>query len=305
MQTITDEVGSGPIAIYARTDDTRAEEREPFLQTDDDITSGLDDRQRKIEIGYRPDKPLPLTSLVNAVDDGPRTAANDNTTSHSLPAKRSKSFPGKELFERGELGIGEQLNRRHWHDAVRFQRDHMLVSGEAEDDDAIANWRELMPEFFEGYSGLLASIESDAGLVLDDDMEFSDSKTSAAGEVVDFARWCPSRDLHKPAYRIQAKQAIALAAHYLGHDYAILNALMNRSWTLQMIGETEGYNDRAAASACGKGMVRSALRNLSRFYLGLDRLERGCEKPTAVWPLVGTSAWLFAESPNAGWKRAA
>jgi hypothetical protein len=52
-------------------------------------------------------------------------------------------------------------------------------------------------------------------------------------------------------------------------------------------------------------MVRSALRNLSRFYLGVDRLESGFEKPNAVWPLVGTSAWLFAEAPDAGWKRAA
>jgi hypothetical protein len=299
LQTITDEVGSGPISISTPTDlehDIRAIERNPAQETNENITPGLDDDQRRIEINYRPDRQLPLGSLTNTIDNGPvPRAANDN---------KSKSSLINELFERGELGINETLNRRHFHDAMRFRRDHMLVSGEVTDDDAVDEWRELMPDFFEGYSGFTTTIEPDQGLLLDDDMEFSDSKSSAAGEVVDFARWCPMRDLHKPAYRIQAQQAISLAAADLGHSYAILNALLTRSWTLQMIGETEGFKGRASASACGKGMVRSALRDLSKFYLGLDRLESGFEKPIAVWPLVGTSAWLFAESPDAGWKRA-
>jgi hypothetical protein len=77
----------------------------------------------------------------------------------------------------------------------------------------------------------------------------------------------------------------------LGNDYEVLCAAIERGWTNQKIGETEGYTDRASASACGKGMLRSALRNLSRFYVSLDRLEERGERPPDVWPLVGAYTW--------------
>jgi hypothetical protein len=99
------------------------------------------------------------------------------------------------------------------------------------------------------------------------------------------------RDMPPHALSISAKQAVALAAEVLGSDYAVLYAAIDRSWSNRWLGETEGFTDRASASACGKGMLRGALRNLSRFFLSLDRLEAGIERARDVWPLVGTSAW--------------
>jgi hypothetical protein len=84
----------------------------------------------------------------------------------------------------------------------------------------------------------------------------------------------------------------------LGADYDVLEAFIVRRWTLKEVGETQGYKDRASASACGKGMIRSALRNLSRFFISLDRLEERGHRPQDVWPLLGTLNWPVKSTPG-------
>jgi hypothetical protein len=125
LQTITDDVSSGRIDISTPDDiddNGRAEERVFIPQTNEDITPALDGKRYKVEFGYRPDTPPPLATPVTTVDDGPPAIAP--------PANDNKSKPSQinELFKRGELGIDETLNRRHFHDAMRFISDHTVAT---------------------------------------------------------------------------------------------------------------------------------------------------------------------------------
>jgi hypothetical protein len=277
MRTITNEVGSGPISISTPDDfefkcDRRAEGRSPLPETNDNVTPAIDGRQKKTEIGYRPDKPPPAASVVTAIDGGrcPQPA-NDN---------RHVRYHLREMAQRGELGINEPENRRHWYDAERFKIDLATSQGEFPNDSAAIDWRELaLPYLGEE----MASFDTDAGLTLNDDGEFVDTDMPGECGVVDNAKGEPDqiRVLH-------ALQLIALAQDVLGHDFKVNKRLVADNWTARMIGEDEGFMDRASASACGKGIIRSALRNLSRFYVGIDRLEESGQRPPDVWPLVGT-----------------
>jgi hypothetical protein len=209
-------------------------------------------------------------------------AANDNAANarQRLAGGDTKSDPLKELYERGELGISEPENRRHWFDAQRFRRVHADARGEP--DNSRVDWRELMKEFFEGYFGdsLTGFADADDDLILNDDLEFDDPTTPPDGEAV-----AP----HIGA--LYGQQVVSLMTEVLGGDYEVLFAAIERRWTNRSLGEREGFTDRASASACGKGMLRGALRNLSRFYVGLDRLEGRGDRPQDVWPLVGTLNW--------------
>jgi hypothetical protein len=310
MQTITDEVGSGPIRAitYAvaeevigsiredRTDGARLDlgERVPVSKSRNvDITSGLDGKRERCELNTSVyDRPLDLGVIVGTVDNGPNLkAANDNNAlARKINSGVVKRYPLKEMFERGDLGINEIENRRHWFDSQRFKKVHANARGEP--DNSEDNWRELLQEFFEGYmNNVVTAIDGgDKGLSLSDDMEFEDSATPADFGAVDNAGWSPY-DLAPLAHQSYAQQVVALMADVLGSDYRVLCAAIERGWTSQQIGETEGYTDRGSASACGKGMLRSALRNLSRFYVGLDRLEERGGRPPDVWPLVGAYTW--------------
>jgi hypothetical protein len=277
LQTITDEVGSGPIGVYAPHDfdeDVRADERKPISQTNGNITSEMDGKQRTIKISYRPDKPPPLTTLVNALDGGPQPQpSNDN---------RPARYHLREMAQRGELGINEPENRRHWFDACRLKRDISTSTGEFLNDSAASDWRELALPHLD-LDETIVSFARDNGLTLNDDGEFQDTDVPNDCATVDNAEgeYDQIRTLH-------TRQVVSLAEDVLGHDYKVLTYLILDNWTARTIGENEGYMNRATASACGIGMIRSALRNLSRFYLKLDRLEQSGERPVDVWPLVGT-----------------
>jgi hypothetical protein len=273
LQTITDEVGSGPISIstpYDLDEDGRADERN-LAPPNENVTPALDDDRRKIEISYRPDQPLPHSSLVSTLDNGrcPQPS-NDN---------RPARYHLRELAQRGELGINEPENRRHWFDAERLKRDIAISTGEPLNNSAANDWRELMMPSVDDEPVPLGA-DAD-GLTLDDDLEFQDNDAPGHCAVVDNAEGeCDQIRF------LEARQIVSLIEDVLGHDYKVLTSAIVKNWTCQMIGEDEGFMNRATASGCGKGMLRSSLRNLSRFYLKLDLLESG-QRPHDVWHLIG------------------
>ncbi|MDH2357695.1 hypothetical protein QCM80_45345 [Bradyrhizobium sp. SSUT112] len=224
----------------------------------------------------------------------PKQAANDN-----------HGWPLKEMYEKGDLGINEIENRNHWFAVVRLKRV-LSDSREEPDNRAVVqdDWRELVPEYLEIHedSLIVQPATDEHSMKQDFDPEFVDSFKDGPG-FVDNASWNPHRDIPPHARCLQAKQTLALAADILASDYPIIIAAVDRRWTLRQIGETEGYKDRVTAAACGKGMLRSSLRKLSTFFLSLDRVEIGGHDHRAVWPLVGTAGWLFAEMPDVRWKR--
>ena len=308
IRTITDDIGSGSIraVTYAvleeevgvgsetedHTDGARLDLGERVIiptPYDTNITSGLDGKRERCELNQTRG-PAPTGEIADTVDNGPDLkAANDNDVlARTTTSGDTKSYPLKEMFQRGELGINEIENRRHWFDAQRFKQIHFDAR---EPDNSGDNWRELMSEFHEGFGNFLTSFATDEGLRLSDDMEFEDSETPAHCEAVDNAGWNPYRDLAPHVRPLYAQQVVSLMIDVLGSDYEVLCAAIERSWTRKQIGETEGYTDRASASGCGTGMLRSALRNLSRFYVSLDRLEERGERPPDMWPLVGAYTW--------------
>jgi hypothetical protein len=274
LHTITDEIGSGQINIATPTgleDDARApRERNPVLLANEDVM--LDGKRHNFEIAYRPNQPPPPESLVSNLDNGRgKPPANDN---------RPARYHLQEMAQRGELGIHEPENRRHWFDAERLKRDIAISTGELLNDSAANDWRELAAPHIGPEPESLAT---DTGLILVDDLEFQDSDVPGECAVVDNAEGeCDQIRF------LQARQVISLAEDVLGDDYTVLTSAIVNNWTARTIGENEGFMDRASASACGKGMLRSALRNLSRFYLRLDRLEHSGCRPLDVWPLIGT-----------------
>jgi hypothetical protein len=306
MQTITDEVGSGPIqAITYAVDEiigsyTDAEAKitnNLWLDSGEriviptphntNITSGLDGRREKCELNLT-GGPAPKGEIVDTFDNGPdfKAATDNDVLARKNTLGDTKRYPLGEMYERGDLGINEIENRRHWFDSQRFKKVHADAKGDS--DNSVDDWRELMLEFYEGiFNDVVTSFNVDKGLCLSDDMEFEDSTTPAECEVVDCGGWNQYRDLAPHAHQSYAQQVVALMTDVLGNDYEVLCAAIERGWKSQQIGETEGYTNRASASACGKGMLRSALRNLSRFYVSLDRIEERGERPPDVWPLIG------------------
>jgi hypothetical protein len=307
MRTITEEVGFGPIkAVTYGTDEsvgsytvdeidsTQLDLGERIaipIPHNDNITSSLDERHEKTTDFNFKSGDIPNGATINTVDNGPNIkAANDNNLAARAKTANEPSYPLREMFERGDLGISEPENRKHWLDSQRFKRLHSDARGEPDNSDD--NWRELLLEFYEGFfDNIVTSTSADDGLVLNDDMEFDDSNTPTDYEAVDFSGWQPTKDLAPHVRQLYAQQVIALMNDVLGADYEVLCKAIESSWTRQQIGETQGYRDRASASACGKGMLCSALRSLSRFYVGLDKLEERGERPQDVWPLVGTLNW--------------
>jgi hypothetical protein len=308
MRTITTEVGSGPIKavttvelVGSYTEDeidnsTKLDLGERIavpIPQNDNITSGLDGRREKTTDLNLKSGDVPNGAIINTVDNGPDlNSANDNDVlAGDNIANSPKANPLKEMFERGDLGINEIENRHHWFDAERFKTVHADARGEP--DNSNDNWRELLLEFYEGFfDNIVTSTSADDGLVLNDDMEFEDSNTPTDYEAVDFSGWQPTKDLAPHLRVLFAQQVVDLMLDVLGSDYDVLCAAIERSWTNQQIGETEGYTNRASASACGKGKLRSALRNLSRFYRSLDRIEERGDRPQDAWPLVGTLNWV-------------
>lgn len=267
MRTITEEVGSAriKISVPADVEEHRGMEyRSPVPAKSNPL--------RKAPISYNPDRPLPSGSLVNVVDNGrcPKPA-NDN---------RNARYHLQEMAQRGELGKNEPENRRHWFDAERLKRHIAISNGEPLNDSAANDWRELAQEYIGEEIG---SFTGDIGLHLSDDVEFEDTNVPGECAVVDNAEGeCDQIGL------LYARQVVALAERVLGDDFVVLKSVIVDNWTARAVGEDELFMDRASASACGKGMIRSALRNLSRFYANLDRLELSDQRPLDVWPLIGT-----------------
>jgi hypothetical protein len=86
---------------------------------------------------------------------------------------------------------------------------------------------------------------------------------------------------------IYARQVVALAEDFLGDGFRVLKRVMVDCWNAQMLGFDQGRKDRGQASAAGQAMILAALRQLTRFYDKLDRIERTGESPRFVMPLVG------------------
>ncbi|WFU23156.1 hypothetical protein QA649_34510 [Bradyrhizobium sp. CB1717] len=275
-RTITDDVGaSAPIIA------TEDGQREAASVDREAHTISLNGSRVWRDYALRPDDAAKAGAIVTTLDNGPQKPANDNLA-------KPQRYHLKEIYERGELGINEIENRRHWFDAERLKE---LLATAACDPIESNEWRELMlPYFDDGMS----SLDSDNGLQLNDDLEFEDTSVPADCTVVD------NEDHTPTAIRIlHARQVVDLAADVLGRDFQLLRTMIADNWTARMIGETEGFTDRTTASACGKGMLRAALRNLSRFLAGLDRLEERGERPHDRWRLVGTLNWPIAKYPEA------
>jgi hypothetical protein len=213
MQTITDEVGYGPIRAVTHavneilgsytaadveiTSDLWLDSGERVVLPTPyniNITSGLDEKRKRCELNLT-GGPAPKGEIVGTVNNGPDLkAANDNDVSaRNNIVNDPKTYPVKEMFERGDLGINEIENRNHWFASQRFK--HMLACARGEPDNSEDNWRELLVEFYEGFfDNLVTSFAKDVGLSLSDDMEFEDSTSPAHCEVVDNAGWQRCRD---------------------------------------------------------------------------------------------------------------
>jgi hypothetical protein len=88
---------------------------------------------------------------------------------------------------------------------------------------------------------------------------------------------------------LHARQVVARAEDFLGDGFRVLKRVMVDCWTAQMVGSESGrHNNRATASASGQAMILSALRQLTKFYDKLDRIEQTGESPRFVMPMVGT-----------------
>jgi hypothetical protein len=90
-----------------------------------------------------------------------------------------------------------------------------------------------------------------------------------------------------PTRFIYARQVVAHAEDFLGDGFRVLKRVMVDCWNAQMLGFDQGRKDRGQASAAGQAMILSALRQLTRFYDKLDRIERNGESPRFVMPMVG------------------
>jgi hypothetical protein len=91
-----------------------------------------------------------------------------------------------------------------------------------------------------------------------------------------------------PGRFAHACQVVARAEDFLGDGFRVLKHVIVDCWPAQMVGFDQGRKNRATASAAGQAMILSALRQLTRFYDKLDRIERDGESPRDVWPMVGT-----------------
>jgi hypothetical protein len=121
--------------------------------TNINITSGVDGKRELCELNLK-GRSAPKGGIADTVDNGPgRKAANDNNASsaRTTSAHYKTTYPLKEMYERGELGINEIENRRHWSDAQRFKQVHADARGEPTNDTAHDDWRELLLEFYEGF----------------------------------------------------------------------------------------------------------------------------------------------------------
>lgn len=213
-------------------------------------------------------------------------------------------WPLRELFARGELGISEIENRRHWQAVMRFKRTYEYSSEPA--PSCSEDWRDLMLPIAATADVLeaISPLPDDTASVRDDDGEWVDGGTTLLGNGVDCSAFDVYRDIPPPGEEISSKQTLALAATALGPAYPIVVAAVCRGWNLQQIGETEveiGSNG-ATARGVGKGMLRLALRSLTAFWLAFDRHVEGTPL-IRTWPLVATPAWLFADMPDIRWRR--
>ena len=67
---------------------------------------------------------------------------------------------------------------------------------------------------------------------------------------------------------------MARAEDFLGDGFRVLKRVMIDCWNAQMLGFDQRRKNRQQASAAGQAMILSALRQLTRFYDKLDRIER-------------------------------
>jgi len=196
-------------------------------QGDHNVIS-LDGKRTDPRVNFRPDKPLPVETMVNVCDDGKLPpVSNDNKP---LP------YPLKDMAAREELGDNEFENRRNWANAELFRIHLAIALGEPLYDP------------------------------------FADDPAVK----------------HRPERFLHARQVVARAEDFLGDGFRVLKRVMIDCWNAQMLGFDQGRKDRGQASAAGQAMILAALRQLTRFYDKLDRIERSGESPRDVWPMVGT-----------------
>lgn len=188
----------------------------------------LDGKRTSPRVNFRPDKPLPVETIVTVCDNGRLPpVANEN---------KPQPYPLKDMADRGDLGANEFENRRNWTSAELFRIHLAIALGEPLHDP------------------------------------FADDPTSK-----------------RPTERLlHARQVVALAEDFLGDGFRVLKRVMVDCWNAQMLGFDQGRKDRGQTSAAGQAMILAALRQLTRFYDKLDRIERDGESPRFVMPMVGT-----------------
>ena len=237
------------------------------------------------------------------------THENDNT-------RRATRWPFQEQFNRGELGISEPENQRHYSDGLRFLRHYTACLEPIADsvpDGITHDWRELFPQIgTTDEAEVITTLgQNDGPLKLSDDMEWVDDG-GAVSEVFDNSGFNVFRDLPSAAQSINHKQIVSLAADVLGGSYPVCVALLVSRFNLLELGETEGLVDPASARSCGKGMMRAAMRDLSAFFRALDRAEADAASLKSLWPLlgerrawsqVGTPTWQSVDAPDMRWRR--
>lgn len=182
------------------------------------------------------------------------------------------------MANREELGVNIYESLRNWTVSERFRRDAAIARGEPVAYRPGDDWRETREEYVGQPDAPLAA--KDHALSLSDDLEFEDVGVPD-----------PQPDATAESNAIcflYAQQLMDVMHDVLGHDFEVLKHVIVENWSAQMLGEDEGFINRASASACGKGLIRAALRNLDRFYTKLDRLEQNGSRPQDVWPLIGT-----------------
>ena len=110
---------------------------------------------------------------------------------------------------------------------------------------------------------------------------------------------------YRPApSRFTPLKEVSLAHKEMEKDFELVRAFIEANWTTEIAGKTEGYKDRASASACGKGMLRAALRNLTRFYDRLERLEENGPQDAKLKPIADVLD-MADRWRRAGWKNQA
>lgn len=227
--------------------------------------------------------------------DGPdRLLENNENAAARANARLRDAWPLKELYDRGDLGHSLSEARQLWRDVQRFVRLYRDARGDSTDESVLDDWRDILEPYLQlDQETFMVPLNLKDGPYLSDDLQFEDTDFKDSHIVVDCAGFNSYRDLEAPLRIVLAHQILASMKQYLGSGFFVLEAAIWKRWSLHKIGQTEPGKDRATVAGVGRGLVVSSIRQLSLFFLAMDRLERNDAGIPGFWKLIGTSSWLF------------